>query len=223
MPALAPYIPARQTQFSAWLANFSSLITASPLSYGLVAGDATIIAGYNSQWVAAVTPVLSGNTRTPAAVSNKNTVLAQILPLIRNYAQGIARNPGVSSAAKIALGLNPQTSTPSAVSAPTSAPVLTFQSASIGAIILRYRDSAASVSVKAKPYGVVQLRLNGMVSATPVVNPALLPLLATPTKSPYLLSTAGMASGATLYLAGYWATRKGLLSPPSDIISVTVP
>ena len=93
MPALAPYIPARQTQFSAWLANFSSLITASPLSYGLVAGDATIIAGYNSQWVAAVTPVLSGNTRTPAAVSNKNTVLAQILPLIRNYAQTHRKEP----------------------------------------------------------------------------------------------------------------------------------
>jgi hypothetical protein len=60
--------------------------------------------------------------------------------------------------------------------------------------VLRYRDSAASVSVKSKPYGVKGLRLYGMVSATPVTDPTTLPLIGAETKSPFVLSLAGKAA-----------------------------
>lgn len=223
MPAVAPYIPTKQALFTAWLANFSALITADPASYGLLASDAVTVAGYNTSWVAAYTPVTSGSTKTPSAVSAKNTAYASILPPLRAYAQQVSNNPGVSSANKVALGVNPKTSVPSPVTAPASNPVLVLQSGSPGQVILRYRDSAASVSVKAKPYGVLHCSIVGKVSATPIVDPSLLPQLAVATKSPFLLSTVGLASGATLYLAAYWVTRKGLQSPPSPIITVTVP
>lgn len=223
MPALPPYVPPQQAKFTAWLANFSALITAAPATYGLLASDAVTIAGYNASWVAAYTVITSGSTRTPAAVSAKNTALATILPPIRVYAQAIANNPGVASAAKIAVGVNPKTSTPSPVTAPASNPVLVLQSGSPGQVILRYRDSAASVSVKAKPYGVVHCQIVGKTSAAPVTDPTTLPVIAVATKSPYTLTTAALASGSTLYLSAYWLTRKGLKSPPAPIIAVTVP
>ena len=48
MPQLPPYIPARNANLIAWAANFSTLITASPGTYGLLAGDATAIAAQNT-------------------------------------------------------------------------------------------------------------------------------------------------------------------------------
>jgi hypothetical protein len=208
--------------FSAWLANFSSLITANPSSYGLMASDATTIAGYNTSWIAAYTPVTMASTKTPAAIAAKNTEYAMILPQLRKYAQQVANNAGVSSANKIALGLNPKTSTPAKITAPNSNPVLTIQSQSTGSIILRYRDSAASVSVKAKPYGVTACVIRGMVATAPPASPATMPILANATKSPYQLSTAGMTAGATLYLVAVWGTRTQNYSPVSPMISATV-
>ncbi len=222
MNANAPYIPTQQSKFTAWLANFSTLITAAPATYGLLAADAVIIAGYYSAWLAAYNPVTSGATRTAQAVAAKNVAYATYLPLIRSYAQQIGNNVGVSSAAKIALGLNPKTSTPSPVSAPSSAPILVLQYAAPCVLALRYRDSAASPSSKAKPYGAINTRIVGKVSATPIVDPSTLPQLAVVTKTPFLLSTVGMGAGSQLYLAAYFVTRRGLASPPSSILVCTV-
>ena len=115
MPAVAPYIPAKDAQFDAWLNNFSTLISAAPATYGLVAGDATTIAAQYSSWHAAYLLCTSKSTKTANAVSAKNTAKVTALAIIRPYAQTISNNPGVTSANKIALGLNPKTSTPSPI------------------------------------------------------------------------------------------------------------
>ena len=152
----------------------------------------------------------------------KNTAYATVAPQVRAYAQQIANNAGVASADKIALGLNPKTSTPSAITPPSTTPILSVQSASAGSIILRYRDSAASPSVKSKPYGVVQCQIAGAVSATPITDPTVLNSLALATKSPFILPTSGLLVGGTLYLAATWNIRKGARSGFSPIISTTV-
>lgn len=223
MPAVAPYIPPRDAAFANWLSNFSTLITASPMTYGLMTSDAVTIAAQNSDFAVAYALVTSPSTKTAQTVSAKNTAKVNALAVIRPYAQQISLNPGVTSASKIALGLNPRTSTPSAVTAPASNPVLTVQSASNLALILRYRDSVSSPSVKAKPYGVTQCRVFGMASSAPVTDPTTLPLLATLTKSPGTITFASGAAGKQAYLAAVWATRTGLVSPWSPIVNFTVP
>ena len=223
MPRVAPYIPTKQSIFDTWFLNFSSLITASPSTYGLVAGDATVIAALYTSWHAAYVLTTSSSTKTAAAVSAKNVAYASAITQVRAYAQQIANNAGVTNNAKIAVGVNPKTSTPTPITAPTSNPVLTFQSGSVGQVTIRYRDSAGAPSGKGKPYGVIQLVLAGMISATPVTNPALLTQVGVLTKSPSIVSTAGYPSGGQFYLAGYWSTLKGLRSPPSPIITFFIP
>jgi hypothetical protein len=232
MPAVAPYIPPRQSNFDAWFNNFSTLITASPSTYGLTPADATTIAGYYSTWHTDYLLVTSPTTKTAQAVAAKNQVYAQVLPPVRSYAQQVANNPGVSSAAKIALGLNPKTSTPSPVSAPASNPVLTLQSQSPGAAILRYRDSAASVSVKSKPYGVKGLVLFGYPGSANIVSSTFF-TLGQFTKSPFVLNTAALPAisttpgsfapvGSAYSLSAAWATQKGLKSPSAPILIITL-
>ena len=222
MPALPPYIPNKDSLLAAWLANFTALTSATPALYGLSPSDAATIALDVATWSNAYLPVTSPSTKTAQAVGVKNTAKVTVLGQIRPYAQQISLNAGVSSGDKIALGLNPRTSTPQPVTPPNSSPVLTLQSASNLSAVLRYRDAAASPSVKGKPYGVNRLEIFGMVSATPITAPVPAPLLAAPTKSPFLLDLHGFTPGVILYLWGRWVTRTGGTSPWSPIISFNV-
>jgi hypothetical protein len=223
MAALAPYIPPRDTDFSAWLLNFSTLITASPSTYGLLSSDAVTIAALYASWLAAYTPVTSPSTRTAALVSAKNTVKVTVLSQVRVYAQQISLNPGVASGDKTALGVNPRTSTPSPVTPATTNPVLMIQYGGMLALAIRYRDSAASPSVKSKPYGSIACQVRYAVSTTPVTDVTLLTGLQVATKSPFIIQFAPADGGKQCYLAARWQTRTGGYSPWSPVINFTVP
>jgi hypothetical protein len=218
MPVVAPYIPVKNAAMIAWLANFSGLITASPATYGLAAGDATSIAAINTAMAAAYALITSPSTKTAATVAAFNALKAGDLPPIRQYAQMISLNAGVSSANKIAVGVNPRTSVPTPITAPTTNPVLTVASASTAGLILRYRDSVASPSVKSKPFGVIAVQVYAMASTTVVTDPTTLPFVLSATKSPLTLSLPATA-GKVCYIVARYITRKGLVGPWSPIIS----
>lgn len=218
MPALPSYIPARNANFVAWAANFSGLISAAPATYGLTTGDATAITAEYTALNAAYALITSASTKTAATVSAFNTAKITALALFRPYAQAISNNAGVTSANKIAVGVNPKTSVPTPITTPTTTPVLTAQSASTAGIIVRYRDSTASPSVKSKPYGVIGTLIYAKASLTPITDPTLLSFEGTQTKSPFTLSMPATA-GMVIYMAARWTTKKGLLGPWSPIIS----
>jgi hypothetical protein len=222
MPALAPYIPNKDADFANWSANFSTLITASPGTYGLVAGDATAIAASQAAWAAAYALAVNPSTRTPTTVAAKGTAKINLLAIDRPYAQTIANNAGVTSGNKIALGLNPKTSTPAQITAPTTAPVLSLVSAPPLQHIVRYRDETASPTVKSKPYGVVQIQIFATASATVITDPNALLYKGVSTKSPFLVSWDSADKGKQAYYAARWITRKGLTGPFSTIVNFTV-
>jgi hypothetical protein len=222
MPALPPYIPAQDAMLDNWLANFSGLINDDPSAYGLTSGDATSIGGPVAAWAAAYALVTSPSTKTATTVAAKNVAKYNVLAIVRPFAQQISLNAGVSSASKTELGLNPRSSTPSPITPPTTNPVLSLQSCSNLSAYLRYRDSAASVSVKAKPFGVIQMQLFGETSATPITDPTLLPLKGVFTKSPLVLTFSSGDVGKQFYCAARWILRTGGFSPWSPLINFTV-
>jgi hypothetical protein len=222
MPSLPPYIPVKNAGFVAWLANFATLLAASPATYGLSAGDATAVTGQNTAVAAAYALITSPSTKTAATVSAFNTTKVNANDIVRPYAQLISKNAGVTSANKTAIGVNPLTSVPTPITAPTTAPALTCVSTSPSGTIIRYRDATASPSVKSKPFGVVQIQLFGMTSATVVTDPTTLPLLGSYTKSPLTQALGSGAAGKIAYFAGRWITKKGLVGPFSPIIPYVV-
>lgn len=205
-----------------WLDNFSAMITASPATYGLTAGDATNISTVDAALDAAYTLAVNPSTRTPTSVQAKNIARANALATARPYAQRIANNAGISSSNKIALGLNPRTNPPTPVTVPTTFPVLSVQAALPLAHVLRFRDNLASPSVKAKPAGAVALELYGGPSTTVVTDPASLPFIGLQTKSPFTVSHDSGDVGKTAYYSARWVTRRALVGPWSAIIAFTI-
>ncbi len=222
MAALPPYIPSRDSKLDLWADNFQTLVAANPALYGVMAADAVIITAAYDSWHAAYLLVTSPSTKTAMTVSAKNTARVTMLGIIRPYAINISLNAGVTSGDKTALGVNPRTSTPSTITPPTTNPVLVLQSAQNLSAYIRYRDAAASPSVKAKPYGVVQIQIFGKSAAAPITDPTTLPLLQTATKSPVVLNLTTQTVGQQLYLAARWVLKTGGASPWSPIINFTV-
>lgn len=221
MPASAPYIPSKQANLNNWLNNFATLITANPSFYGLMASDATTIQNAVNAWNSAYAMVTSPTTKTPSSVSAKDTARVTVLGIVRPYAQQVSNNPGVTSANKIALGLNPKTSTPSPVTPPASNPILSILSQGPGIVNFTYRDALTSPSSKAKPYGVKQCQIYGLQSATVITDPTKLSLQTLSTKSPFQFSfPAGYTPGSVWYFASRWMTQKGQTGPWSPIITL---
>lgn len=222
MPALAPYIPVRDVDLDTWSANFSTLITAAPATYGLVAGDASAIAAAVLAWHTAYLLMTSPTTKTKAAVQDKNTQRTLMLATVRPYAQNIALNAGVDPTDKVAIGVNPRTSVPVPITAPTTYPAITIVQALSLSHVIAYRDQLSSPTVKSKPYGVLGVQIYATASATVITDPTTLTYRQTTPKSPLLQSWDSGDVGKQAYYTARYVTRKGLFGPWSPIVHFTV-
>jgi hypothetical protein len=220
MAALAPYVPRRDVDLDAWAGNFSTLLTAAPATYGQTSGTAVAVAAAYASWHAAFLLVSSPSTKTAATVSSKDSQRVSMLATIRAVAQNVSLNPAVSSSSKMAIGVNPRTSTPSPITPPTTYPLIVIQAGANLQLYVRYRDSAATPSVKSKPYGVQSVQLAYLQSTTPITDPTLLTTHIAMTKSPFLLQFTG---GGQAYLAGRYLLKNGKYSGYGPIVSFTVP
>lgn len=222
MPQLPPYIPAKDADLDNWATNFSTLITASPATYGLTSGDASAIAAVYTTWHTDYLIVTSPTTKTMASVAAKNAAKISLLATIRPYAQNIGLNAGVTTSNKVALGINPRTSTPTPITAPTTYPVLGITQTLALQAVLTYRDQMASPTSKAKPYGAIGTQIFATASVTPITDPSALNFITQATKSPLLIAWQSADVGKKAYYAARWVTRAGLVGPWSAIISFTI-
>jgi hypothetical protein len=223
MAQAAPYLPRRDTDLDSWLANFSGLLTASPATYGQTSGTATAVAAAVASWSAAYALVTSPSTKTAATVAAKDTERVNVLATVRPVAQNISLNPAVLSTDKVAIGVNPRQNSPQPITPPTTLPLLTIQGGASLQLYARYRDSAATPSVKSKPYGVKFVVLHYITSATPIIDPTLLTNKLNMTKSPTLVQFQPGDGGKQCYLCGQYLLGNGRLGGFGPIVSFTVP
>ena len=218
----APYIPPKEASLDAWALNFSTLLTASPATYGATAGDAANIAAFYATWHAAYLVTTNPATKTKPSVASKNAAKASLLANIRPLAQFIANNPGVTNANKEALGLNLHGSTgPTPIPAPSTSPILAIIAATPGQMTLRYADQNTP-DKRAKAPGTAGLELHAATSATVITDPSTIPFVGVATKQPYALNWSSSDKGKTAYIAGRWVTGTGLVGPWSAIVTYIV-
>lgn len=147
------YIPAKDALFANWLVNFSTLITADPTAYGLVAADAVIIAAEETAFTAAYALAVDPGTRTAPTIAAKDAARISAEAVCRPYANRINVNPAVTNMQRLDLGLTVRKTTKTPVPAPTAWPVLTAQPAGVGAAVIGFSSNETPAS-KAKPPGV---------------------------------------------------------------------
>jgi hypothetical protein len=216
------YLPQKLSDLLTWSQNFSDLITASPATYGLVAGDATTIATANDAYAAAYALSTAPGTRTKVTVQATIDARNALVQVIRSYGRLILANAGVSDSDKTDLGLHLRDVVNTPIPAPSTAPVVAVIGATPGVLTCTSRDSMSAPKVKAKPFGATQLMVHMHIGTTAPVSPDATPWVANYTKTPFALDTSGGTPGQTAYIYGRWQNQKGELGPWSALASSVI-
>ncbi len=202
------YIPAKIADRAAWYSNFDSKITAAPVSYGLTAPQAAVIAAavlaFSNAYAASSDP----STRTSATVAATTAADAAAKATCRPYAMQINANPAVTDEQRVDLGLKVRSTTPTPTPPPATSPVLSLSSQGPGVVTIASADSSTP-SRKAKPAGVIGLELALKVGTAFEVDPNAAPIWGTTTKSPVDIALPAMSGGKHVTLFGRWVTRSG--------------
>jgi hypothetical protein len=202
------YLPASDSAFDSWLTNFSTLLTASPTTYGLVSGDATAVAAertaYHTAFVAATDPA----TRTSVTVAAKDAARSSAESVVRPYAVSISLNAGVLDDDKVAIGVTVKKTVPTPIPPPTTSPALSLLAATPLSHQLRYYDTSTPTT-KAKPFGATGIQVNRSIGMSAAVDPSQTDFYTVWTKSPnFSTFEAGDVGKVCTYFAR-WMTRGG--------------
>lgn len=204
----APYIPAPDAAFSAWLQNFSNLLSATPTDFGLTAPDATAVAAQNTAFQAAYTLAIDPATRTSPTVAAKDAARVTAEAVVRPYAIQISLNASVTNENKTAIGVNIPNRSPVPVPPPTTFPQLGFRSAEPLIHVLQYQDSGLGTGKK-KPVGAIGLELWRSVGTVAATDPAQADYYGQFTKSPLRSSFESAQVGKVCTYFARWITRSG--------------
>jgi hypothetical protein len=104
-------MPVADVPLQVWGLNFTTLLTAAPATYGLVAGNAVTCAAVYAAYAAALTLALDPSTRTAVTVADKNVAKAAMRATIAPFATQISGNPAVLAADKTAIGVTVRVTT----------------------------------------------------------------------------------------------------------------
>jgi hypothetical protein len=204
----SPYIPATDSGFDSWLANFSGLITATPADFGLTAPDAVIIANAYTAWNAAFLTATNPATRTSPAIAAKDAERLLAEQVVRPYAISISRNPAVTNLDKTAVGVNLPNSARTPIPPPLTVPGLTLVGAIHFVHTLAFRDTSTPTT-KAKPFGAIGMELWRTLAVGPSADPATATQIGVLTKSPNTIGYTSPDVGKTATYWGRWITRSG--------------
>lgn len=216
-----PYLPPRDNALRDWLDNFSTLISASPATYGLVAADATAIASVVNDFGDALTIAVNPTTRTVPSVADKDAKKAAALQIVRPYAIQIRNNLGVSNEDKAGLGLTLVDPGKTPIPAPSTNPILSIIGATPGAHTLRFAD-ANTPDKRGKPFGASGLEVWRVIGTTPVMTPDGALFMGMVTRQPFASAFNAADNGKTCTYFARWSTQKGLTGPWSAPVSMTI-
>lgn len=228
MPVENGYLPPGDNALAQWATNFSTLITATPTTYGLTSGQATAFGTLKSSYVAALALATNVSTRTKSTVAAKNAARNLLLVSARQLANIVQRAPTTTNAMRQDLQLTVRDTSPSPVPPPSTYPLLTLTGSTSNQIFARFADSATPAS-RSKPFGAIALQLYAKVGTTPPVGIADCVFKGNFTKNTTGPGSRGIAidfapadAGKTAYVIGVWVNRRGEPGPAGPTVTHTI-
>jgi len=218
---MANYLPTREPNLVAWSNNFSTLISATPTAFGLVAAQATAYAALNTAFVTAYNTIKNNTTRSPANIITKNLAKKNLIASARSLAGIVQKYPSITNAQRSELGLTVP-STPTPIPAPSSAPALEIGTVTGYTVNIKLHDSTSG-SKRGKPVGVSGASVFSYVGATPPTDIAAWKFEGNTSKTAVVVSFATtLAAGAQVWLTAFWFNPRKQSGPACAPVSTNV-
>lgn len=215
------FLPSKDADLLVWANNFSAKITATPVAYGLLAGQATAFAAILSSYSSALATSSNPVTRTRGTVAAKDAARTPMTASARNLARIINAFPTITNQQRIDLGLNPRTGQFTPINPPTETPVLEVVAA-IGRL-LKVKLHSINSDRRAKPDGVSGASIFSFVGAAAPADIALWRFEGSTTRTVVDVEFAPtVAAGSQVWLTAFWYSPRAQSGPACTPISAYI-
>ncbi|HWB18661.1 MAG TPA: hypothetical protein VG711_00050 [Phycisphaerales bacterium] len=209
--AIPIFQPTKDSFLQTWSDNFSTLISATPTTYGLTAAQATAYATLSTAYSNAYNAVVNPNTNSKQAVITKNQAKEALL-----YGSGgawalvniVQAFPGTTNSMRGALGLRIPAPSPKPIPAPEFAPDLSIVSTAGRSVKVRLRDQE-NPDRRGKPDGVQGATILFYVGETAPADPAQWIFSNNTSKTSFDVEIpATVLPGAKVWLTAFWFNNR---------------
>jgi hypothetical protein len=208
-------VPTRDSLLATFAPNFSGIITLSPTTYNVTAGQATSLATATDNFLDAYNAQQADGARSKSLTTAKNSAKLALLALLRPMYGAIQASSTVSNTLKVNLGIVVRRM-PAPVPAPSAAPVVVVVSVTGRTVRLRLRDAANPHRV-GRPANVAAATILSYVGTTPPASIGDWRFEANVSKT--LLDVTfpeTVAPGARVWFTVFWSNRKDQAGPACD-------
>jgi hypothetical protein len=207
---MAQQFPSSDSALLAFGVHFSSMISATLATYGLVAAQATAFATLVTNFqsaLAACEPTVRSKTATAA----KNAARSQMNLSAQQLINIINGQPSVTNAQKIALGINVR-SVPTPIPTPGNPPELDIVSVTGRTVKIRMHNN--TTMTRARPAGVTGCTVFSYVGTTPPADMTAWNFEGNTSKTVVdVLFPSTVAGGSAVWLTAFWYNGKGQSGP----------
>jgi hypothetical protein len=214
------YIPRKDAELVAWSANFTAQVANNAVQWNIPSQYVVNLQTENATF-SALHAQADSPAKTPVIVAEKITARAVLETRIRTFANFWLKNPAITAAERIAMGLHVRSTTRSAVPVPATRPELSVNVLDVRRLKVAFRDRGSAS--KARPYGISGAVISYAVLPSPPPSPAALTRSVLATRTPFTLRFTEEERGRTVYIAICWQNEKGRRGPLSEIESAIVP
>lgn len=225
---MADYIPSDDAGLISFAGAFNTAMNAVAVpdgetnnELGFSPAEKTALSSAANDLLAAVNALNTAKSASAAARVAKDAAAVELRSLLRSASNRIQSSTNTSDVVRSNFGITIRDTTPTAVAAPTTQPVLFVDTSRRLQHTIAFRDSASPLS-KAKPQGVFGCEIYRKVGGTAPSSVAECQFVGLDSASPYIAEYGAESGGAMVHYLGRWATRSGLVGPTSDVISATV-
>src|SRR4051812_10022026 len=213
--------PRKDQLLLAWSLNFKTLISLSPIIYGLTASQATQYGAAHDLFASTLQTATEPSTRTKAAVAAKDSAKVTLRALAGSFGGMVEKNIAVTDAQKIDLGLTVRAQ-PSPIPAPSSAPVIAIVSTTGRTVKIKLKD--IDTARRGKPLGVHGCAVFSYVGATAPTTTMGWHFEGNTNQTTFDVEfPETVPAGAQVWFTAMWFNPRSQSGPPATFISTNLP
>ena len=218
--ATRTFLPSTDAALLAWSNNFSTLITAHAVLYGLSVGQATAYAGLHATYAADLAACDPG-VRNKMAVTAKNNSRSALKANASLLAGLIEHTSTVTDEQKVQLQLNVR-ARPTPIPPPATAPVIDIISSVGNAVKIRLHDAVSPR--RGRPTGVAGAALFSFVGAAAPTDESAWTFQGLTTRTTATITFPNtVAAGSKVWITAYWRNPRDQSGPAATAVGTNIP
>jgi hypothetical protein len=214
------YIPGADRQLIDWAANFNKQVAAHATTWNITETEVADLNAAETLF-ADLHALVDSPAKTKTLVEQKNEARKNLVKLIRALVDFKLKNPIITNANRVELGLPVHDTTRTPIPTPTTRPDFKLSIQDIREIKIDFNDHGSDN--KAKPYGCDGAVIFHSVTEQQPTSPDQLTHSTLATRTPHVLIFTEEQRGKKVFVALRWQNEKGQVGPWSEILGTIIP